>query len=371
MNLYVDTRALQMAQWRGQQFYTHRILREMIDLDLSHRFHLHFGWQDWHPKIDELLTKPNVSRHDAVGKYWSHLAVPVNMLCTGSRVYYRMYNEDQRVYTPLPGKVAILILDNGRHIYSELYGNGDPVAARQRTNSYIHKFDAIVTISQAMKNELMDLFQLPSERISVAPCALTHFVGAAEEEIHPANLPANRAFFLVVNPGGTNKNWQQALAGFALYVEDHPDDDVMLVLAGGLAAEEPKIRAAIEANAALRDRVLCTGYISKEKLSFLYRNARAAIYVSRYEGFGIPILETMSFGLPVIVSDIPVFREVAGEAAVYVPLDQPDVLADALDRLQYDTALRTNVLSKGPERLSFYSWRKSAQITLDALERLE
>ncbi|MCX6369366.1 MAG: glycosyltransferase, partial [Armatimonadetes bacterium] len=103
---------------------------------------------------------------------------------------------------------------------------------------------------------------------------------------------------------------------------------------------------------------------------YIYKNAIFSVYMSRYEGFGIPILESMGHGLPVIVSDIPVFHEVAGKSALYVPLDNPEELSSQMRRLITDTSLRKDLTSHGYEQITSFSWRHSAEKILTMLQRM-
>lgn len=97
----------------------------------------------------------------------------------------------------------------------------------------------------------------------------------------------------------------------------------------------------------------------------MYKNATAFIYLSLYEGFGIPPLEAMSFGCPVILSDITVFREIYGDAALYVdPLDEQKV-SNAIKKIIEDKELRTMLISRGHEIAKKYTWEKSAKKLYD------
>ena len=367
MNFYVDARALQLVHWRGQQFYIFRILDEMIKNGLDHTFHLHFGRDAWNPQIDSLLQYSNVVRHIHSGKYWSHASIPIEMFRTNSKIYYRMYNEDVPLYTPLPGRAVALIHDNGKHMHPECYGVTDASEVRKRIARRIHDFAGIITVSCQIKNELIDLFKIDPDKIVVAPNAVNLENKASVCLQRPIALKNDAPFFLVVNPGGANKNWEQTLKGFELYVMQTGDMTTRLVLAGNLAWETDKISSAINSSPILQNQVTCTGYLSDEELRYLYKNARLSVYLSRYEGFGIPILESMAHEHPAIVSDIPVFHEVASDAAYYFPLDKPEALVQALIVLNNDSSLRETLIHRGLTQHKRYSWQESAKITLNAL----
>ena len=110
--------------------------------------------------------------------------------------------------------------------------------------------------------------------------------------------------------------------------------------------------------------------MSAEELRYLYRRARVALVPSRYEGFGVPALEALTYGVPLIVSDIPVLLEVTGGAAVSVPLDRPDLMAAEMVRLNRDVQLRHSFIQKGKQRAEAYTWQQSARRTLQGLLRV-
>lgn len=367
MDLYFDARALQRPGWQGQQFYVYHILSALIAQAEEHRLHLHFGWDDWDPRIDLLCGPPQVDIRRHPGRVRSHLALPFEILRTRSRVHYRMYNEDAPMHVPMPCPVVINVLDNGRHLMPHYYGISDVDALQRRTRRYIHEFAAIVTISQTVKTEIRELFGVPEEKIVVAPCA----VESPEPTllpVRPERLPAGRPFFLMMNPGNAHKNWQDTLTAFARYIRRNRDDpDTLLALAGDLRTETAAIRAALAADSQLAARVVCTGYVSEAERLYCYRHARLAVYPSRYDGFGIPVLEAQMHGLPVIVSNIPVLQEVSGGVAYTVPLDQPDAITDAFEQVSRDEALRQRLVARGCARRGVYSWQKSARTTLELL----
>lgn len=370
MNLYLDARALQKPHWRGEQFYVHRLLSEMVQLGAEHTFHLHFAWEGWDPRIDALLAEPNVVGHEHRGRIRSHASLPLAVLRTRSRVYFRMYNEDAPLRVPIPARRVALVLDNGRHLFPAEYGGVDAAELLRATRRHISAFQLIVTISETVKREIVELLDVDPDRIVVASCAVDRPDREAPAERPPA-VPAGADFLLMVNPGGANKNWQDALAGFARFARSqNASDSTLLVLAGSLSSEHERISHAIAADPVLAARVVCPGYVSESQMHWLYRHARLALCPSRYEGFGIPVLEAFAYGVPLIAADIPVLREVAGTGAQFVALGDPEAMADAIHRVLSDGQLRARLVGHGHARVDAYSWRDSATTALEALAGL-
>ena len=365
MDLYINASPLRFPNWSGVQFYVYRILAEMIEQGREHRFHLHFSQEGADARVDALIARPNVSGHQHTGAVRSYAALPLEILRTRSRAYYLM-NGDGRLRIPVPCPTAAIVYDCASYVLPARYGGREDAAFREAAGRHMRQRDVLFTLSETVKAEMVDLFAVRPEQVVVAPCAVDLPERRVESE-RPKALPADRPFFLMVNMGRPYKNWQDVVAAFGLYVEAHPHDrETVLVLAGELRSETEKLGAAIAASAA-KERILCLGYLSAAELHYLYTHARMALFPSRYEGFGIPALEAMAYDLPLIVSDIPVLKEVTADAALHVPLDQPQDMADAMEALNADSALRSRLTERGRARLEAYSWQESGRITLDAL----
>jgi len=158
------------------------------------------------------------------------------------------------------------------------------------------------------------------------------------------------------------KNVRVLLDAFARLDErEFPHRLVLAGPAGWLPDHEPALGA-------LGGRVRLLGPLAEPDAAALYAGADVFVFPSRHEGFGIPVLEAMAQGTAVIASDIPVLREVGGDAARFVPLDEPDVLADAILLLLHDDAARDSLVARGLEHVQAYSWNRCVDATIDVYE---
>jgi alpha-1,3-rhamnosyl/mannosyltransferase len=139
----------------------------------------------------------------------------------------------------------------------------------------------------------------------------------------------------------------------------------MLVLVGRKAWGSNSIDNEIE-QLNIKDRILKTGYVSNFDLRCLYSKARAFLFPSIYEGFGIPILEAFACGCPVVTSRVSSMPEVAGNAALLIDPTKGDELVTAISQILDSEILRHDLIKKGLERLKNFSWNNCAQILLDA-----
>ncbi len=225
----------------------------------------------------------------------------------------------------------------------------------------------ILTISRFVQSEIQTIMKVSPERISavlLAPDPL--FTPRDPERTRRVqktyHLPDT--YFLFVGSLEPRKNLNliiQAMTG--------RDQTLPLVLAGwdgwGDKAWKQEMRTA-----GLADRVFMTGYVDDETLACLYSGARALIYPSLYEGFGLPVLEAMACGCPVICSHAASLPEAAGDAGLLIDPHDPEDLARAMDRISHDPDLRQTMAKKGLEWAGRFSWRKTARETLSVFDDL-
>jgi glycosyltransferase involved in cell wall biosynthesis len=214
--------------------------------------------------------------------------------------------------------------------------------------------DALIAVSGHTARQVEELLGVDRRRIRV----IYHGVDPPDEA---APAERGRPFLLHVGAVQTRKNILRLLEAFA-----HAPRELELVLAGseGYGAE------AIRQRAAENPRIRLLGYVARERLEELYRTAEALVFPSLDEGFGIPVLEAMAAGLPVVTSNRGATAEVAGEAALLVdPLDVAG-LAAAIERVVQDRELRMDLIRRGRERAAQFTWERAARETLKLYREL-
>ena len=224
----------------------------------------------------------------------------------------------------------------------------------------------VMTPSEFAKRELVELLNLPDEKIVVIPYGCEH------DRYHPGVAPADEnqlkewgieGDFLLYAGGFTRrKNVAALLEAWKLIAPDYPD--LSLVLAG------PQARLSALADAATAPRVLPIGYVAFEQMPGLMKAARALVFPSIYEGFGLPPLEAMALGVPVLISaQGGATPEVVGDAGAVAADGSADALAQALRQLLGDEALRERLKSAGPQRAQMFDWDAHARAVLEVYRR--
>ncbi len=220
--------------------------------------------------------------------------------------------------------------------------------------SHVRRADAILAISETTARDVQDKLDVPPERITVIHAGLDSRFSAPAEGV-PA---AREDYILTVASLEPRKNLPKLLEAFALLREGGFDG--RLRIAGGGGLDTPRINETIR-RLGLEESVEKLGYVNREALVALYRAARVVVMPSLWEGFGLPLLEAMASETPLVASDIPVHREVAGDAALFAAPGDRRALADAIERAWCDRELRAQLVTRGLERKGHFSWDASAK----------
>ncbi|HEY77313.1 MAG TPA: glycosyltransferase family 4 protein [Thermoflexia bacterium] len=228
----------------------------------------------------------------------------------------------------------------------------------------------VVTISEVSRRDLMRIYRLPQSRVSVIPLAADPiFSPRPPAEVsalrHKYGLPDQYILYLGSNK--PHKNLVRLIEAWALVTEHgirNTEHGVCttLVVAGAWDPRYPEPRQRAESLGLGNVRWL--GPVPESDLPALYAGATAFVFPSLYEGFGLPVLEAMACGVPVLCSNVSSLPEVAGDAAVIFDPTDPEAIADALLRVLGDADLRADLRDRGLRRARMFSWEQSARATL-------
>lgn len=213
----------------------------------------------------------------------------------------------------------------------------------------ISRADAVITVSHAVKEEVLGVFKIDERSVHVCHNAL-------RPEMKPGEKPkTGMRYILFAGNIDAQKNLATLVCAFSKLKQDPIYKDLHLVIAGKKRGGYVELESAVQSSP-YRSFIHMPGYVSDEELASLYRGAEAFVMTSVYEGFGIPIIEAMAFGTPVIASDIPVFREVAGSTALIYgrPRDE-EMLYSAIDEVLRNETLRSRLVSEGLKKAGNYS----------------
>lgn len=234
----------------------------------------------------------------------------------------------------------------------------------------IQRADVIITISEFTKQRLIHHFPHLNAQVIITPIPPAPIVDRA------VSLPANLSdlgmgsdYILYLGTIEPRKNITSLIDAYCLLPKSLSDTH-SLVLAGGQGWKDEEIQLKIKTARLKGFNVITTGYITDSEKHALYRNAGCFVLPSHYEGFGMPLLEAMQYKLPVVASDIQVFREVAGDAALYFNKDDPTSIAKQLQKVISHVAVQQSLIIKGNKQLKKYSWARNARLVYETLDNL-
>ena len=268
----------------------------------------------------------------------------------------------------------VLMVPDIQHEYFPEFFSPEALEERQRTYTQsIRSADHLCAISEFTRRTLIERLGISSDRVDTiylaADSIFTH-VGVESSDratIGKYGLEANNYLLF---PGHTWKHKNHRAAISALRILDTKYQiKTVLVCPGGSREAQPELQRQIE-DEGLRDRVRFIGYCSRATLAALYRHAAALVFPSIFEGFGMPVLEAMASGCPVVCSNTTSLPEIAGDAALMMAPHDHEGLADRICWILRKPALRDDLSARGIRRASCFSWNRHALETLAVFHKV-
>jgi glycosyltransferase involved in cell wall biosynthesis len=224
--------------------------------------------------------------------------------------------------------------------------------------------DRILTVSHASKRDILHLFNVKPEKIVVVYNAIDEHFSATPSDDYVARIreryQLDHKFVLYVGNIKPHKNLVRLIEAFSQLRRTH--DDLKLLIIGDEISKLPALRRAVHRHK-LHKHVRFLGYLKDDTLTVLYRLASVFVFPSLYEGFGLPPLEAMASGTPVVTSNVSSLPEVTGGAAVLVDPYDVDSIADGVRRILDDPQLAEGLRIKGLSRAREFSWERSVEKT--------
>ena len=224
-----------------------------------------------------------------------------------------------------------------------------------------HRSDRVLTVSDASKRDILRYFRIPPSKIDVIYNAIDERFGEtpAEEEVARVRerYQLNDPFVLYAGNIKPHKNLERLIEAFHT-LRRGGFDEVKLLIIGDEISKYAALRRAVH-KYKLHKHVRFFGFVPDRTLAALYRLAAVFVFPSLYEGFGLPPLEAMASGTPVITSNVSSLPEVVGDAAILIDPYEPDAIAEAMRRVLTEPALRDALRAKGLARVKEFSWERS------------
>lgn len=372
MKIAVNTRLLIKNKLEGIGWFTFETLRRLTEEMQDAEFYFLF---DREPHPDFLFGK-NVTavtigpeaRHPILFIAWFEYAVPRALKQIRPDVFLSP-DGYLSLRTSVP-QLAVMHDLNFEHFPEDL-----PLLVRKYYRIFFPRFAAkaarIATVSEFSKRDIVETYGADPEKIDVVYNGANEmFVpvsGAAVRRVRE-RYTGGRPYFYFVGSLHPRKNLVRLFDAYGRF-RDETDENIAMVIVGEKKWWTPEIRRAY-ASSAYRDDIVFTGRLEPEILCEVTAAALASVYVSYFEGFGIPIVEAFRCGVPVITADATATKEVAGDAALLVDPFDTESISAAMSRIARDAELRDELSRRGTERAREFTWDKTAARLKTSLLRI-
>jgi glycosyltransferase involved in cell wall biosynthesis len=362
LRIGIDARAAsEVPAGRGR--FVRELLHSMAELDAPHRYELYArtAWDDG--RLDDRFRWQLV---DAADPRWN---IRVGLTAhRSSDVFFSTNSYLTAWFTRVP--TALNVFDMIAWEAPESAQRRAARIERRTLGRALRRAGHVFCNAEATRRDLLKRFEWASARTSVVPLAADDQFGepiskaARDDVLRRLNL--DRPFVLAIGTLEPRKNLGRLIDAFVA-LPDELRRKHLLALAGprGWEDEEIHVKAGSE-----RDSVRVLGHVTDDELVALYGSCAAFCYPSLYEGFGLPVLEAMRAGAPVVTSNLSSLPEVAGDAAEYVDPRDTAQITSAMELLLTDASRREELARQGRERAKTYSWRATASAILRQLEAL-
>lgn len=340
----------------GVAVYTNELLAALQATNPADEF-IGLSFNPWFSRQAQYCRKLDTLRYHYVWQKWA-----LNQALQRKRV--DLYHETHQI-AACRFRVPLIYTVNDLHTlkHPEHFPARWVAWVKRHLPATLRQARVIITISKWVAGELRELYPwLPHEKIKTIYDAVgRHFL--EEPRVRMVDVLARhqlaQPYFLAVSTTAPNKNLERVLRAFHQVAAELPHQ---LVLAGAMGWGAQRWRELI-AELQLSGRVRYLGFVPDAELPGLYRGADVFVYPSLYEGFGIPIVEAMTCGTPVLTGNVTSMPEVAGDAALLVDPYQVEAIAAGMQQLAVDPALRNVLREKGRVRASQFSWAQCARET--------
>jgi len=292
--------------------------------------------------------------------FWSQVRIPIHLLTYSCILFHTM---DHKLPLLSRNRNVVTIYDLAFFKYPETVNKLHLMRYKQFTADAIRRADRIIAISQSTKCDLMEMFDIRQDAIDVTPLA------PDARLFHPGVLPEGRKekYILAVGTLQPRKNYPMLIRAFNRVCSQAGEVLELLIVGRQGWMWDDIIREAEKS--AWRARIQFLGYLPDKQIARLYAGAEAFVMPSLYEGFGIPPLEAMSCGVPVITSNSSSFPEVVGDAGVMLDPNDETLWADTILKILGDRELRNELKGRGLAKAAQFSWQRTALTTMQTYQK--
>lgn len=369
MRIAFDARGINWYRGTGIGTYTENVLKNLISIDNFNKYVLYWSGENYEKFESNNITVRMASRR--YHRFFQEYFFPKDIKKDNIDIYHISQN-GIGLSQNLNCLKIVTIHDLIPYIMPETVGKGYLLKFLRDMPRIIDEANAIITVSEYSKKDILKFFPINSEKIFVTPLAADIMYKPLDKnackEYLAKKYNIKSSFILYVGGFSARKNVSSLINAYEK-ISNEIDKDIKLVICG---AKKDAIENLInmKLNSKTSENIIFTGFISNEDLPIFYNSCEVFVYPSLYEGFGLPPLEAMSCGTPVITSNTTSIPEVVDNCAILIdPLDI-DTLSDKLYKVLTNEVIKRDLSKTGLKHSKKFSWLKTAENTLKVYENV-
>lgn len=367
MRIAIDARGANWYSGTGIGTYTRQILKYLMKHDQDNSYLLYWWGTNYHEMYRDNVTIGLTSKKHH--HFFEESYIPESLAVNSIDIYHVPQNG---MGLPSRKKCTYIstIHDLIPYVLPETVGRGYLKRFISEMPRIIQSSDYIITVSEYSKRDIVKIFDYPEEKIKVTHLAADEYFCPLDKEKCKSYLRdtynITDDFLLYLGGFSPRKNVKSILVAFSRIYNELPSSYKVVII--GPSKDDHCYLSKLCDTLGISDKVVFTGYVPYEDLPYFYNASTLFIYPSLYEGFGLPPLEAMSCGTPVITSNVSSIPEVVGDGALLINPFDTDDLKGAMEKMLTDDSLRNETAEKGYQRSKDFSWDKTCLNTLKVYE---
>lgn len=381
MKIGIDIRLIGKKRTGDEQVFFN-LVKNLAVIDSSNEYFLFTDCDpDKDAELNEEIKKLELKKNfkiifiNSPNRFWWNLwALPNYLRKNPIDIFHTQYIAP--FWLPKKAKLVLTIHDISFNFFPQFIKKSDLFFLKTLIPRSLKTATKIVAVSKFTKDEIEKYYHIPAKKVAVAQNGVDFELfdkNISPEELKKIrekyNLPEKFVFY--IGTPQPRKNISVLIEAMKILREKYNSEDIKLVIAGNRNAHnfDPEIDRAVK-KYSLQEKTIFPGWIAEEHKPALLQAASCFVFPSLYEGFGIPILEAMAAGTPVVCSDIPVHREIGGGEALFCDPRNSQKFAENIQKILTNENLRRELAEKGKLQARKFPWRNTAERTLEIYKSL-
>lgn len=369
MKIAIDARGVNWYKGTGIGTYTDKILKYMIKTHREIFYQIYWSGENYREFEDDNTKILMASKRHH--RFFEQHYFPRNLTNESIDIYHIPQN-GIGISEKIPCKTVVTIHDLIPYILPETVGKGYLSKFLQEMPRIVNLSSGIITVSECSKKDILRFFPVDEKKVFVTPLAADDKYKPLDKEKCKATVldkyNIDKPFILYIGGFSPRKNVKSLILAFSkIYMNLKKEYNLVIV---GANKDDMSLLKDLSMDLNVQSHVKFTGFVDETLLPVLYNACDTFVYPSLYEGFGLPPLEAMSCGTPVITSNISSIPEVVGDGGILIDPFNIESLMNSLENLLNNETLRSSLSVKALKRASNFSWEKTSEKTIEAYKSI-